>query len=82
MKAKENKTQVLTTEPRSGWGGSDGLKVWIDDKETGLLHRGTVRLKAVKCGKKGCTKCPHKIYAYAQFRVGGLVTEKYLGVAR
>lgn len=48
----------------------------------GRVRRGTVRIREVRCGKPNCTKCPHKIYAYAQYRVGKKVTEKYIGVAR
>lgn len=48
----------------------------------GRVRRGTVRIREIRCGKKSCTKCPHKIYAYAQYRVGKKVTEKYIGVAR
>lgn len=48
----------------------------------GKIRIGTVRLKEINCGKSGCTRCPHKIYAYAQYRIGKKVTEKYLGVAR
>jgi len=47
-----------------------------------LIRKGSVRLKEVRCGKKNCKKCPHKIYAYARYRDGGTVKEKYLGVAR
>lgn len=54
--------------------------VFADSK--GMVHRGSIRIKEVLCGKKACTKCPHKIYAYARYRVGKKVTEKYLGVAR
>ncbi len=49
---------------------------------SGSVRIGTIRLKEVRCGKSSCTKCPHKIYAYAQYRVGKKVTEKYIGVAR
>ena len=48
----------------------------------GRVRIGTVRIKEVRCGKKSCTKCPHEIYAYAQYRVGVKVTEKYIGVMR
>ncbi|GAH64066.1 unnamed protein product [marine sediment metagenome] len=48
----------------------------------GRVRIGTVRIREVRCGKKNCKKCPHKIYAYAQYRVGKKVTEKYIGVAR
>ncbi len=45
----------------------------------GRARIGTVKIKSVRCNKEGCTKCPHKAYAYAQYRVGGKVTEKYIG---
>jgi len=43
---------------------------------------GTVRIKEITCGKQSCKKCPHKSYAYAQYRDGKKVTEKYIGVVR
>lgn len=58
-----------------------GDQVAFQDKQ-GSVRIGTVRIKAVRCGKPNCRKCPHKIYAYAQYRVGKKVTEKYIGVAR
>jgi len=58
-----------------------GQTVFFQDKES-RVRRGTVRIKEVRCGKKSCTKCPHKIYAYAQYRVGKKVTEKYIGKVR
>ncbi len=48
----------------------------------GYIRRGSVRIKEVRCGKKNCSKCPHRIYAYARYRVGEKVTEKYLGVVK
>lgn len=50
--------------------------------DDGKEHFGSVRIKEVRCGKKNCRKCPHKIYAYARYRIGKKVTEKYIGVAR
>lgn len=58
-----------------------GDRVSFIDRE-GWVRIGTVRIKKVTCGKKGCTKCPHAIYAYAQYRVGKKVTEKYIGVVK
>ena len=26
--------------------------------------RGYIKVKAIKCGKPGCTKCPHEFFAY------------------
>ena len=60
----------------------EGDHIPIVDNKTGLTYSARVRFKAVRCGKAGCTKCPHYIYAYAQYRVGKKVREKYLGVAR
>lgn len=60
---------------------SPGDLVAFDDGK-GRVRIGTVRIKKVRCGKKNCKKCPHQIYAYAQYRDGKKVTEKYIGVAR
>ena len=60
---------------------SPGDSVAFED-QGGRVRIGTVRFKEVRCGKPNCTKCPHKIYAYAQYRVGKKVSEKYIGVAR
>jgi hypothetical protein len=43
---------------------------------------GSIRIREIYCGKKNCTKCPHKIYAYIRYRAGNKVKEKYIGVAR
>ena len=58
-----------------------GDHVIFQDKE-GRATTGSVRIKEVRCGKKRCTKCPHKIYAYARYRTKNKVTEKYIGIAR
>ncbi len=59
----------------------DKQRILFKDKD-GLIRKGTVRIKKVTCNKPRCSKCPHSSYAYAQYRVGKKVTEKYLGVAR
>ena len=61
--------------------GSHGASVAFKDK-LGRVRIGTIKIKEVRCGKKNCKKCPHHIYAYAQYRVGKKVKEKYIGVAR
>ncbi len=38
-----------------------------------------IKLRAIKCGKTGCKKCPHGWYVYAQWKEKGKVKEKYLG---
>ncbi|MBC7129178.1 MAG: hypothetical protein H5T45_05555 [Thermoplasmatales archaeon] len=39
----------------------------------------TYQLEKVKCGKEGCTKCPHGPYWYAYWREGEKVKSKYIG---
>lgn len=76
-------TLKLITKPfPDGWAAHEGDWVYIHDKESHNTFYGRIRLKAVTCGKPNCHKCPHSIYAYAQFRDGNKVREKYLGVAR
>lgn len=58
-----------------------GDQIAFQDKE-GKVRKGTVRIRKIKCGKKNCTKCPHERYAYAQYRLGKKVKEKYIGAAR
>ncbi len=41
--------------------------------------RVTFRQEAVKCGKKGCTRCPHGPYWYAYWREGGRTRSRYVG---
>lgn len=82
MKQTTNTLELITPRPPDGWKAHEGEHVRIKDTETGKFLCGHIRLKAVTCGKPNCTKCPHQIYAYAQFRKGKKVTEKYLGVAR
>lgn len=37
------------------------------------------RQQSVRCGKAGCTRCPHGPYWYAYWREGGRVRTKYVG---
>jgi len=39
----------------------------------------TYRLESVRCGKRGCTRCPHGPYWYAYWREEGRLRSKYLG---
>lgn len=75
-----DKIQVMRWAPREGWGSLKGQRITLRDDKTDSYFRAGVKIKAVRCGKKNCTKCPHKSYAYAQFRQGKKVREKYLGV--
>ncbi|MBA7657654.1 hypothetical protein ES703_65594 [subsurface metagenome] len=69
-------------EPNRGWASLEGRKITLRDDETDSYFTAKVRIKAVRCGKINCTRCPHHSYAYAQFRIGKKVTEKYLGVVK
>ena len=39
----------------------------------------TFRQQSVRCGKKGCTSCPHGPYWYAYWREDGRVRSRYIG---
>jgi hypothetical protein len=39
----------------------------------------TFRQQSVRCGKKGCTSCPHGPYWYAYWREDGRMKSKYIG---
>ena len=39
----------------------------------------TLRQETVRCGKKGCTRCPHGPYWYAYWREGGKMRSRYVG---
>jgi hypothetical protein len=41
--------------------------------------RVTFRQEMVKCGKDGCTRCPHGPYWYAYWREGGRTRSRYVG---
>jgi hypothetical protein len=39
----------------------------------------TYRLEPVRCGKSGCTRCPHGPYWYAYWREDGRLRSRYIG---
>ena len=39
----------------------------------------TYRLEHVRCGKEGCTRCPHGPYWYAYWREEGRLRSRYIG---
>ena len=39
----------------------------------------TFRQQSVKCGKAGCTACPHGPYWYAYWREDGKTRSRYIG---
>lgn len=47
-----------------------------DEDEPGAV---TFRQEMVRCGKKGCTRCPHGPYWYAYWREGGRTRSRYVG---
>jgi hypothetical protein len=47
----------------------------LEDPEAGV----TYRHESVKCGKPGCTKCPHGPYWYAYYREDGKLRSRYIG---
>ena len=51
-------------------------------REDGTVKLGTITVRSITCGKPNCTKCPHRSYAYVQYRDGGKVKSKYLGTAK
>lgn len=38
------------------------------------------QLEEIKCGKRGCRRCPHGPYWYRYFRSGGRRRKEYLGL--
>ena len=40
---------------------------------------GSIKIKAVRCGKKNCHACPHAYYAYLIYYLLGKRVDKYLG---
>ena len=51
------------------------------DLATEVSHAGrvTYRLEPVRCGKAGCTRCPHGPYWYAYWREEGRLRSRYIG---
>jgi hypothetical protein len=39
----------------------------------------TYRLERVRCGKRGCSRCPHGPYWYAYWREDGRLRSRYIG---
>lgn len=53
-------------------------KIYTVIESSGQIHRGTVVIKPVYCGKK-CKGCPHHIYKYVVWREAGKTQWKYIG---
>ena len=59
-----------------------GLLVHVDgqpDERDGLPPTLTYRQEHVRCGKGGCTTCPHGPYWYAYWREDGRTRKRYIG---
>lgn len=57
--------------------GTDGPQ--FDRSEEASVPKVTLRSQMVRCGRQGCTKCPHGPYWYAYWREGGRSRSKYIG---
>lgn len=53
-------------------------------EEPEAVERGkvTYRQERVRCGRDGCTTCPHGPYWYAYWREGGRLRSRYIGKER
>jgi hypothetical protein len=52
----------------------------FDEPDGGPVKTGvTYRLEPVRCGKRGCTRCPHGPYWYAYWREDGRLRSRYIG---
>jgi len=51
----------------------------FDQPSSGRRAKVTYRLEPVRCGKEGCTRCPHGPYWYAYWREGGKLRSRYIG---
>jgi hypothetical protein len=49
------------------------------DEIAARAPRVTYRQQTVRCGKKGCSTCPHGPYWYAYWREDGRMKSKYIG---
>ena len=56
-----------------------GLLVDDDTGTKGEKGRVTFRQELVRCGKDGCTTCPHGPYWYAYWREDGRTRSRYVG---
>ena len=51
----------------------------FDQPEPAEHGKVTYRLEPVRCGRAGCTRCPHGPYWYAYWREDGRVRSRYIG---
>jgi hypothetical protein len=51
----------------------------FDERRTEERAKVTYRLENVRCGKEGCSRCPHGPYWYAYWREDGRLRSRYIG---
>lgn len=51
----------------------------FEAKEAAHESKVSYRLEHVRCGKRGCTRCPHGPYWYAYWREDGKLKSRYIG---
>ena len=60
-----------------------GLLMTLGDEQGASAASGdpnvTYRQESVRCGRSGCTACPHGPYWYAYYREGGRLRSRYIG---
>jgi hypothetical protein len=50
-----------------------------EPEDRGRHGKVTFRQEHVRCGRKGCTRCPHGPYWYAYWREEGRLRSRYIG---
>jgi hypothetical protein len=51
----------------------------VEEPEPASTGAVTYRQERVRCGREGCTTCPHGPYWYAYWREGGRLRSRYIG---
>ena len=51
----------------------------VEPTETARRGAVTYRQERVRCGREGCSSCPHGPYWYAYWREGGRLRSRYIG---
>jgi len=74
LMAGSTENQITVTSDETG-------SVFTVINSAGQIHRGSVVIKAIYCGKK-CGGCPHGFYKYVVWRENGRTRWKYIGKVR
>jgi hypothetical protein len=51
----------------------------VEGDEPDRRRKVTYRQEHVRCGRDGCSRCPHGPYWYAYWREGGRLRSRYIG---